>query len=51
MHFNLSLTDFLNYPRHITALILKECELAEREERDRAENILNNLPKPPQDKP
>lgn len=46
-HFNLSLTDFLNYPRHITTMILKECEAAEKEERDKAAAVLSGLPPVP----
>lgn len=42
-HFQLSFAEFLKYPRHVTRMILKECEAAEREESERARSVLDKV--------
>jgi hypothetical protein len=42
-HMNMSLSEFLNYPRHVTKMILKDCEDAERTEAKRAADIMAGI--------
>lgn len=46
-HMNMSLIDFLNCPRHVTKMILKDCEQAEEEEGRRAKAVADALNAPP----
>lgn len=41
-HFNMSLGEFLQYPRHIGRLILEDCGEAEKEEYNRTKQMMEN---------
>jgi len=41
-HFNMSLSEFLKYPRHIGRLILEDCGEAEKEEYQRTKQMMEN---------